>query len=93
MPETLKQFYLEPDCFEGEALVQEISDNGKNWSVVLDRSLFYPEGGGQPCDLGSIDGIALTSVDEGYGKILHILECKPSFMPGDRVVKIGRAHV
>ncbi len=93
MPETLKQFYLEPDCFEGEALVQEISDNGKNWSVVLDRSLFYPEGGGQPCDLGSIDGIALTSVEEGHGKILHILERKPSFMPGDRVMmKVDKAR-
>ena len=28
--------------------------------VVLDRTLFYPTGGGQPCDLGVLEGPTVT---------------------------------
>ncbi len=39
--------------------------------LVLDRTVFFPEGGGQPCDLGTIDGITLTHVFEKDGEIYH----------------------
>ena len=86
MPETLKQFYLEPGRFEGEARVLEIRESGTEHAVILDTSLFYPEGGGQPCDLGSIGELPLRSVTEKDGLILHWLESKPDFAPGDRVL-------
>ncbi|WOV87717.1 alanine--tRNA ligase-related protein [Sporosarcina oncorhynchi] len=42
--------------------------------AVLDNTAFYPTGGGQPHDTGTIDGIAVTDVEEFDGEIRHFLE-------------------
>ena len=42
-------------------------------AVYLDRTAFYPASGGQPCDLGSIGGIAVRDVAETDGRIRHLL--------------------
>ena len=39
--------------------------------VTLDRTAFYPEGGGQPCDLGTLGGAKVLDVQEADGRILH----------------------
>ena len=39
--------------------------------VVLDRTAFYPEGGGQPCDLGELGGQEVLDVQEEEGLIIH----------------------
>ncbi|MGE5702422.1 MAG: alanyl-tRNA editing protein [Clostridia bacterium] len=39
--------------------------------VILDQTAFYPEGGGQPCDLGSIGDVDVTDVQEVEGAIRH----------------------
>lgn len=41
------------------------------WEVVLDRTVFYPTGGGQPCDLGTLNGVAVTDVSERGEEIVH----------------------
>ncbi len=41
--------------------------------LVLDETVFFPTGGGQPCDLGTIDGVPLSEVFEKSGKIFHKL--------------------
>ena len=47
-------------------------DAGKNgWAVVLDRTAFYPEGGGQPCDRGTLGTVRVTDVHEKGGVITH----------------------
>lgn len=44
------------------------------FAVELDRTAFYPTGGGQPHDLGLISGLPVIDVREaGDGRILHIL--------------------
>ncbi|MFP4457513.1 MAG: alanyl-tRNA editing protein [Clostridia bacterium] len=42
--------------------------------VVLEETIFYPEGGGQPADSGNINGILVCDVQEIDGKIVHFLE-------------------
>ena len=42
--------------------------------MVLDRTAFYPEGGGQPGDQGTLDGVAVTDVHTVDGEIVHYLE-------------------
>ena len=44
---------------------------GDCFAVVLDDTAFYPEGGGQACDLGTLEGIAVLDVQEKEGKIVH----------------------
>lgn len=39
--------------------------------VVLDHSIFYPEGGGQPCDAGTIAGLPVAAVSEHGDEIVH----------------------
>lgn len=41
--------------------------------LVLNETIFFPTGGGQPCDLGTIDGIPLTDVFEKDGVVFHKL--------------------
>lgn len=49
---------------------------GKNgtWLALLNQTGFYPEGGGQPSDTGTLGGIRVLSVHEQGGQILHQLE-------------------
>ncbi|MFB6265668.1 MAG: alanine--tRNA ligase-related protein, partial [Candidatus Nanohaloarchaea archaeon] len=54
--------------FEGEVL--KVVDN----RVVLDRTAFYPTGGGQEHDTGSIDGVEVVDVEKQDGVILHELD-------------------
>ena len=44
------------------------------WRAALDRTAFYPEGGGQPCDTGTLGGAAVTGVHAGGGVIWHTLD-------------------
>ena len=46
--------------------------DGKTWEVILDRTAFYPEGGGQPADHGTLGGIPVIDVREKDGDVLHI---------------------
>ena len=62
-----------------EAVVLEVTDEG----VVLDRTVFYPRGGGQPGDSGvlSWEGGEVTVTDtltsRVTGKVLHVIEGQP----------------
>jgi alanyl-tRNA synthetase len=52
-------------------------------AVILDKTIFYPEGGGQSADRGTINGIPLTDVREEDGEILHLVgEGGDSLVPG-----------
>ena len=42
--------------------------------VVLEDTIFYPEGGGQPCDLGTLNGRPVVDVQKSGGEIRHYLE-------------------
>lgn len=45
-----------------------------NYRVELNQSAFYPGGGGQPCDLGTLNGLQVLDVYESGDKIYHIIE-------------------
>jgi alanyl-tRNA synthetase len=53
--------------------------------VVLERTYFYPEGGGQPADRGTLDGIEVVDVQKGDGETVHTLADPPGFDAGDTV--------
>ncbi|BAL01848.1 hypothetical protein OBV_46490 [Oscillibacter valericigenes Sjm18-20] len=72
--ETEKLYYADPFLknFTGKVLSCDAVKSG--WAVVLDRTAFYPEGGGQPADQGSLGGVNVLDVHEKDGVIFHICE-------------------
>ena len=68
---TEKLFYQDPHLFEFTAEVLSSTPEKGNFAVVLDRTAFYPEGGGQPTDLGTLDGVPVVFVKETDGEIRH----------------------
>ena len=69
--DTIKLYYDDVMLREFDATVLSC-DAGKNgWAVVLDRTAFYPEGGGQPCDRGTLGTVRVTDVHEKGGVITH----------------------
>jgi len=53
--------------------------------VVLDKTPFYAESGGQEADHGTIDGIKVKDVQSQNGVIVHLLEGRPNFKVGSKV--------
>jgi len=48
-------YYKRPSVTEFDARVVSAEPKGKKWEIVLDRTAFYPEGGGQPSDRGYLE--------------------------------------
>ena len=68
---TEKLYYLDSHMFEFEAEVLECRELERGYGIILDRTAFFPEGGGQPADTGVIGGVAVTDVQERGGEIIH----------------------
>ena len=85
MEGTRRLYYERPELLEAEATVVAVEGDGSAPALILDRTIFYPEGGGQPFDLGSIDGQALASVSERDGRVLHAMAGPCPVRAGDGV--------
>lgn len=72
--ETEKLYYTDPflTTFTAKVLSCEAGKGG--YLVTLDRTAFYPEGGGQPADHGTLGGIAVTDVHEKDVVVIHTVE-------------------
>ena len=74
MADTEKIFEKDSYLREFDAVVQEcikVEGRHKMYDVVLDRTCFYPEGGGQPADRGVLDGADVLDVQLKNGTIFH----------------------
>ena len=71
---TRKLYY--EDChlarFEAEVLSCEVAENG--YYVNLNQTAFYPEGGGQACDLGTLGGVNVLDVRERGEDVIHLCD-------------------
>jgi alanyl-tRNA synthetase len=70
-----KRLYYEtpPPAGPFAATILEICPYNDAVALILDATVFYPEGGGQPADRGTINDIALLDVQERDGEILHLV--------------------
>lgn len=67
------------DChlaaFSARVIRCEATDRG--YEITLDQTAFYPEGGGQPCDLGTIGGVRVLDVRERGEEVIHLCDGAP----------------
>ena len=68
---TEKLYYQNSHLFEFDAAVLDCREEKKGYSVVLDRTAFFPEGGGQLADTGTLGAVRVLDVHERGGEIRH----------------------
>ena len=68
---TEKLYYRDAYATKFTARVLDCTEEKKHWTVILDRTLFYPEGGGQPADIGVLGGVRVLDVHERGEDIVH----------------------
>ena len=74
MEHTENLFYAQPPVLEFTARVLACEEDKNGWQVVLDRTAFYPEGGGQPADRGLLGGVRVLDVHEKEGAVRHLTD-------------------
>ena len=72
--ETKKLYYDDPFLREFTARVLSCEETKGGFAVVLDRTAFYPEGGGQPADHGTLGGANVLDVHEKGGVVTHLCD-------------------
>ncbi|MFT3913180.1 MAG: alanyl-tRNA editing protein [Anaeromyxobacteraceae bacterium] len=74
---TNRLYLADPRLLSFDAHVVAARTHGEHPALVLDRSAFYPEGGGQPADRGTLRfgdaAVPVLDVQEVEGEVLHVL--------------------
>jgi alanyl-tRNA synthetase len=73
---TERLYYSDSHLIEFEARVVDVTDRVSGWTaVVLDQTAFYPTGGGQPSDTGTLNGSRVVEcIDDGDNGVLHVVQ-------------------
>ena len=92
---TEKLYYEDSHLFDFTAAVLRCERDGEIWKTVLDRTAFFPEGGGQPGDRGTLNGVRVADTHEKNGEVIHF--CVSPLPEGetvsgsvDRELRLGR---
>ena len=80
---TRKLFYEDCHLRRFEARVTACEKSEKGYEIRLDATAFYPEGGGQACDLGTLGRVCVLDVQERHEEIVHT--CDGPLEPGSVV--------
>ena len=78
---TEKLYYTDSHIHEFSARVLSCEKAKKGFAVVLDKTAFFPEGGGQPADTGIIGPAAVRDVQEQNSEIFHYTD--QALTPGE----------
>ena len=83
--ETLLEYLTDTYKFESEAKILKFDKDQKGNFLVLDKTIFYAQGGGQPCDLGTISIndeqiFEITFVSFNNGVVQHYYKENESIM-------------
>jgi len=82
---TERLYYADPYCTHFRAHLIEAQRMGDCLAVVLDRTAFYPTGGGQPHDTGTLAGHSVLEVVERVtdGAVVHMLPADSALPEGE----------
>src|SRR5688500_20297688 len=76
MPATERLYYSDSHLIEFEARVIDKTERVSGWTAVtLDRIAFYPTGGVQPSDTGTLNGLRVVECFDNEGEgVLHMIQ-------------------
>lgn len=69
---TDRIYERDPSVADFKCTVLSCKNAGAGFEIILDRTAFFPTGGGQGCDTGSLNGIPVSDVFCRGGEIIHI---------------------
>ena len=78
-----KLYEQDPFLTRFSAHVESCIQGKRGYDVILDQTAFYPEGGGQPYDLGVLGPVQVLEVHEREGRVVHT--CDGPLEPGAQV--------
>ena len=78
---TEKIYETDSYAKECNALVRACTAVEGGFDLLLDRTVFFPEAGGQPCDLGTIGVARVRHVREEGDEVVH--RCDKALIPGE----------
>lgn len=78
-----KLYYKDSHMFEFSATVLSCREDSRGFIVTLDKTAFFPEGGGQAADTGTLGSAKVLDVHERGGEIEHL--CDSPLAAGDCV--------
>ena len=95
LPATVALYQTDTYLLTSDAIVLAVEqlDGGEGWAVVLDQTVFHPQGGGQPADVGTLEGesgapFAVSMVKKGPTGVVRHEGASPKLPPfaaGSRV--------
>jgi alanyl-tRNA synthetase len=86
MQPTERLYFTDSGLLEFSATVLDVKTTDRGDQVILDRTAFYPTGGGQPYDTGRLGDSPVTDVFEDEdGTIFHLVEQAESIRPGQSI--------
>lgn len=77
----MKLYY--EDAYLKEIETKVVRIDGRN--VILDRTIFHPQGAGEPADIGTIGNANVVDVRLVGDEVVHVLDGEPTFKEGDVV--------
>ena len=66
-------YYQDTGILEFNSVISAAGADDSGFYLLLEKTAFYPEGGGQPADRGAINGITVADVQKKDGEIRHYL--------------------
>ena len=85
-----KLYFNDSYITEFQANITDVVPYGDKYAILLDKSYFYPESGGQPSDLGTINGVEIEYIAEENDNVMHITRNQLSIGPAN--CKINWSH-